>query len=162
MIFKSNRSSESRSTTFGQNREVTPPRILIVDDVPVHRMIICKMATKAGFSVSEAESREGVRRLIESTEFECATLDLSLGEQEGTEVLRDLFDSKFRAPILIVSGSDSIAAQSAFDFGRALGLNMIEPVGKPVDLAQLREILVRIEDGVRQRRLLRSLASAQT
>ena len=159
MFFKSDRSRESGPATFGQNREVAPSRILIVDDVPVHRMIICKMAAKAGFSASETESREGVRRLIESTDFECVTLDLSLGEQEGTEVLRDLFDSKFRAPILIVSGSDSIAAQSAFDFGRALGLNMIEPVGKPVDLALLREILVRIEDGVRQRRLLRSLAT---
>ncbi len=157
MIFRNDRRSEAKSTAFVRNPEVTRPRILVVDDVPVHRMIISKMATKAGFTVFEAESREGVRGLIETVSFECATLDLSLGEQEGIEVLRDLFDSNFRAPIVIVSGSDSIAAQSAFDFGRALGLNMLEPVGKPLDLVLLRQILVRVEGGARDKRLLQPL-----
>jgi DNA-binding NtrC family response regulator len=158
MNFRHEPRDESTSATFGPNWDVGSPAILIVDDVPIHRMIICKVAIKAGFAPSEAENREDVRRLVAAVDFECATLDLSLGEQQGTEVLRDLFDLDFRAPIVIVSGSDSIAAESAFDFGRALGLNMLEPVGKPLDLARFRKILTRVGYETRRRRLVRSLA----
>ncbi len=158
MNFRHEPRDKSASATFGPNWDVGSPAILIVDDVPIHRMIICKVAIKAGFAPSEAGNWEEVRRLVAAVDFECATLDLSLGEQLGTEVLRDLYDLDFRAPIVIVSGSDSLAAESAYDFGRALGLNMLEPVGKPLDLARLRKILARILYETRWSRLVRSLA----
>jgi CheY-like chemotaxis protein len=134
------------------------PRILIVEDVAVHRMIICKVAVKAGFAVSEAESCEEVKRLIKAWDFDCVTLDLALGEQEGTDVMKYFHEIGFRAPIIIVSVSDFAAAQGALNFGRALGLNMLEPVEKPVDLALLREILAAVKIDAGERRHLEALA----
>jgi DNA-binding response OmpR family regulator len=86
----------------------------------------------------EAESCGDVVRLTTLNEFECATLDLSLGERAGTEVLRHFSICRFRAPIIILSGADHAVAQYAFGLGQSLDLNMMEALGKPVDLAQLR------------------------
>jgi DNA-binding NtrC family response regulator len=134
------------------------PRILIVEDVAVHRMIICKVAEKAGFAVSEAENCEEVKGLLKVRDFDCVTLDLALGEQEGTDVMKYFHEIDFRAPIIIVSVSDFAAAQGALNFGQALGLNMLKPVEKPIDLARLREILAAVKIGAGERRHLEALA----
>jgi len=115
-------------------------RLLVIDDDAVHRTIICKMAVKAGLAPFEAANCGDVVRLTTTNDFECATLDLSLGERAGTEVLRHFSICGFRAPIVIVSGSDADVTQYAFDLGMSLDLNMMEPVGKPVDLSRFREI----------------------
>ena len=115
-------------------------RVLVVDDDAVHRIIICKLAIKAGLAPFEAGNCGDVVRLTTSDGFECATLDLSLGERAGTEVLRHFSICGFRAPIVIVSGSEADVTQHAFDLGQSLGLNMWEPLGKPVDLSRFREI----------------------
>jgi CheY-like chemotaxis protein len=130
--------------TFGNVNYDKRARLLLIDDVAVHRIIICKMAAKAGLATFEAESCGDVVRLTTTKGFECVTLDLSLGERAGTEVLRHFALCGFRAPIVIVSGSDTGATQYAYDLGVTLGLNMLDPVGKPVDLSKLREIFVAI------------------
>ena len=118
-----------------------PVRILVIDDVAVHRMIISKLAAKAGFEPVEAENCGDVVRLTTLQQFDCATLDLSLGERAGTEVLRHFSICGFRAPIIILSGADADVATDAFELGQSLGLNMQMPIGKPVNLTNLREKL---------------------
>src|ERR1019366_9053606 len=119
-------------------------RLLVIEDDAVHRTIICKMAVKAGLAPFEAANCGDVVRLTPTNDFECATLDLSLGERAGTEVLRHFSICGFRAPIVIVSGSDADVTQYALDLGNWLGLNMLDPVGKPVDLPRFRDIFEKI------------------
>jgi CheY-like chemotaxis protein len=140
----------ARSGRAGQDR---PVQLLVIDDVAVHRMIISKLATKAGFVPIEAESCGDVVRLTTLQHFDCATLDLSLGERAGTEVLRHFSICGFRSPIIILSGADAEVATDAFELGQSLDLNMLQPIGKPVDLAQLREKLKTIAaDALNSRR----------
>jgi len=134
-------------------------RLLVIDDDAVHRMIICKMALKAGLAPFEAENCGDVIRLTTSSGFQCATLDLSLGERAGTEVLRHFSICGFRAPIVIVSGSDAAATEYAFNLGKSLGLDMMNPVGKPVDLARFRRIFGTIVTDWRRPRWLESAAT---
>jgi DNA-binding response OmpR family regulator len=122
------------------------PRLLVIDDSEVHRSIICKIGARAGFEPVEAENCGDVVRLTTLNEFECATLDLSLGERAGTEVLRHFAICDFRAPIIILSGADDHVAQKAQKLGLSLDLHMLEPVPKPVDLAVLREVLTKVAD----------------
>ena len=77
-----------------------------------------------------------------------ATLDLSLGERAGTEVITELARYDFRAPVIIISGSDPRTADEAQEMGVALGLDMREPVPKPVDLANLRRRFVELREAV--------------
>lgn len=117
------------------------PRLLVIDDDQVHRTIICKIAVRAGFEPVEAGTLDEVVELTTYNDFEGVTLDLSLGEQAGTEVLRHFADRDFRAPIIILSGAKSEIARKAHDFGESLDLTMLEAVSKPVDLTELREQL---------------------
>jgi len=117
------------------------PRLLVIDDDQVHRTIICKIAVRAGFEPVEAASLADVVEHTTYNEFEGVTLDLSLGEQAGTEVLRHFADLDFRAPIIILSAANSEVARKSHDFGQSLDLTMLEAVAKPVDLTELRNQL---------------------
>jgi CheY-like chemotaxis protein len=137
-LFDDGRRATEIAANFGISDD-RPAKLLVVDDVAVHRLIICKLAAKAGFVPFEAEGCGDVLRLTATQQFECATLDLSLGEREGTEVLRHFALCGFRAPVIILSGADPAVSRDAYELGLSLDLNMLEPIGKPVDLAGLRE-----------------------
>ena len=138
-LFDDARRAAETAAGFGNVDQENAPRLLVIDAVTVHRMIICKLAAKAGFVPFEAEGCGDVVRLTTTQNLECATLDLSLGERAGTEVLQHFALCGFRAPVIILSGAEPEVARQAFELGRSLGLNMLEPIGKPVDLARLRE-----------------------
>jgi chemotaxis response regulator CheB len=55
----------------------TMPRLLVIDDDNLHRMIICRVAAKAGFVPAGAASYDEAARLAQETNFDCITLDLS-------------------------------------------------------------------------------------
>jgi DNA-binding response OmpR family regulator len=129
------------------------PQILVVDDDAVHRTIICKVAARAGFVSLEATDCGDVVRLTLLNNFDCTTLDLSLGEREGTEVLLHFSICGFRAPIIILSGADTEVATKAFALGKSLNLNMAEPISKPVDLGVLREKLTAVAEQWRAQRV---------
>ncbi len=128
--------------------ELRPPeaaKLLVIDDVAVHRMIICKTAHKAGYATLEASDVATAIDLVADETLTCVTLDLSLGERAGVDVLQQLADLGRTMPVIIISGADAKGAQAAFDLGVSLGLGMQPPISKPVDLMKLREMLTRLE-----------------
>ena len=137
-----------RHGTVNKTERARPnaPSILVIDDDPVHRMIICKLAAKIGFEAVEAETCGDVVRLTAHDTYDCVTLDLSLGERLGTEVLLHFSICRFRSPIIILSGADAGLAKSAFEFGQSLDLDMVDLVSKPVSPAELRERLADIAE----------------
>lgn len=124
------------------------PRLLVIDDVRVHRLIICRIAEKAGLKPVEADSCAEAINVLSLAPYCGATLDLSLGERAGTEVIAELARYDFRAPIIIISGTDPRTADEAQEMGVALGLDMRDPVPKPVDLASLRRRFVGLREAV--------------
>ena len=91
--------------------------------------------------VVRGQAAEDVVELLTYNDFEGATVDLSLGERAGTEVLRHFAARDFRSPIIILSGATAEVARKAHDLGQSLDLTMLEAVGKPVDLVELRNQL---------------------
>jgi len=89
-----------------------PLRLLVVDDDNLHRMIICRVASKAGFAPAGAATYEEAVQLSQDNTFDCITLDLSLGEHAGIEILRHLWVIGCKAPIIIVSGCDDATAKT--------------------------------------------------
>jgi DNA-binding response OmpR family regulator len=131
---------------FERLKQDKDPQILVIDDDQVHRAIISKVAARAGFVSVEAKDCGEVVRGTLLHDFHCTTLDLSLGEREGTEVLLHFSICGFRAPIIILSGADAEATAKAFNLGKSLNLNMADPIAKPVDLGLLRERLSTIAE----------------
>lgn len=139
---------KSNTPCFGRIKDDGAPRLLVIDDVKVHRMIICRIAEKAGLKAVEAASCAEVIDILSVGSYCGATLDLSLGERAGTEVMTELARYEVRAPIIIISGSDPRTADEAQEIGLALGLDMLDPVPKPVDLASLRRRFIALRDAV--------------
>ena len=116
-------------------------KLLAVDDDTVHRMVICRIARQAGFEIDEAASYEAARRMLGLRVYGCVTLDLSLGERGGIDVLRYMAEIGYPSPVIVVSGSDDEVRSEAFIAARTLNLNVCRPFSKPVKLADLRELM---------------------
>jgi two-component system, chemotaxis family, chemotaxis protein CheY len=116
-------------------------KLLAIDDDTVHRMVICRIAGQAGFEVEEAASYEAARRMLGLGVYGCVTLDLSLGERGGIEVLQYMAEIGCPSPIIVVSGSDDAVRSESFAVARKLNLNVCRPFSKPVKLADLRELM---------------------
>ena len=116
-------------------------RLLVIDDDTVHRMVLTRIAKQAGYVVDEASSYEAARQLLGESDYACVTLDLSLGDHGGLEILQFLAQAKFEAPIIVVSGSDDAVRQEALMVARSLSLNVCGSFAKPMSLSNLRELL---------------------
>jgi len=121
------------------------PRLLVIDDDNLHRMIICRVAAKAGYIPAGAATYDEAVKLAQEGAFDCITLDLSLGPHAGVEMLRHLWVIGCKAPIIIISGCDDTVCRETASVARSLKQTVWESIPKPVDLAVLRESLERFK-----------------
>jgi len=121
------------------------PRLLVIDDDNLHRMIICKVAAKAGYLPAGAATYDEAARLAQETRFDCITLDLSLGAHSGSEMLHYLSMLGCHAPIIVVTGCDDATCKETVRVAGTLDLDIWECIPKPVDLVMLRRFLERLK-----------------
>ncbi len=138
-LIASNRGSSSGAA------EPSPPRLLVIDDDGLHRMIVCRLAAKAGYIPAGAASYEEAVKLVQHTVFDCITLDLSLGNHSGSEVLHQLSALGCTAPIIVITGCDSATCKETVKVAGMLHLDIWECIPKPVDLVMLRKFLERLK-----------------
>ncbi|MFD2183763.1 response regulator [Rhodoplanes azumiensis] len=120
------------------------PSLLVIDDDTVHRMIIGRVAQRAGYHVVDAASYEQAVALLERHTFTLISLDLTLGCHGGAEVLHAVAALDLKTPIVIVSSSNETIRRETAAMANLLSLNVCRTLPKPVDLAQLRAILLEI------------------
>jgi len=120
--------------------------LLAIDDADLHLSILRKIAEQAGFNTTGAESVTVAKSLLRTRKFDCITLDLSLGEESGIEVLALLCELRSRTPVIIISGSDDAALNETVRIGKFLNVNLRASIPKPVNLALLRQTLAQIFD----------------
>lgn len=126
--------------------QLPPPRILVVDDDNLHRMIVYRLATKAGYLPAGAASYDEAVALVQESAFDLITLDLLLGNHGGNEMLHHLAILDCRAPIILISGCDHAICKDAIALAGRLNLYIWECFAKPVDLAMLRHFLERLTE----------------
>jgi len=122
------------------------PRLLVIDDDKLHRMIVCRAAAKAGYAPAGAGTYEEAVALAQQAPFDCITLDLSLGPYAGVDILRRLWEMKCKAPIIVISGCDSVTCSETVELARSLDLTVRQTIPKPVDLALLQYCFEQIRD----------------
>ena len=130
--------------------------LLAIDDADLHLSIVCKIAAQAGFRSTGAHSVGEAATLLHGRTFDCITLDLSLGEQSGIEILKLLGEMKCRTPIIVISGTGDEACEETMKIGNFLGLNLCAPVPKPIHLAVLRTALIQIAHETQRQKLAAS------
>jgi two-component system, chemotaxis family, chemotaxis protein CheY len=143
---------ESKPLDMGRDRSVAAdagkaaPRLLVVDDDSLHRMVVCRAAAKAGYLPAGAATYDEAAKLTRETAFDCITLDLSLGAHAGSELLHHLSGLGCTAPIIVISGCDPATCKETVKLAGTLKLNVWECIPKPVDLMMLRNFLERLRE----------------
>jgi DNA-binding NtrC family response regulator len=122
-----------------------PPRLLVIDDDNLHRMIICRVAAKAGYLPAGAATYDEAAELARTNTFDCITLDLSLGDHAGVELLRHLWVIGCKATIIIISGCDDATCNESQRVAESLKFKVWESIPKPVNLGVLRDSLERLK-----------------
>ena len=122
---------------------VEPPRILVVDDDPVtNRMVVDYLENRNMRGISACERRE-MDRLLAVCEPSLMLLDLSVGRDDGFDLLREI-RSRSDIPVIITTS----AHRDVSDRVVGLELGADDWVTKPVGL---RELLARIQAVLRRR-----------
>ena len=127
-------------------QRATPERVLIVDDEPVMRDVLCRFLRRAEFDVTEVGSVVGaLDELMATAErnepYQHTVVDLRLADGDGEDVVRACESLTPRPNIIVLSGN--IDSRRALDLaGRCLYLP------KPVAASTLLEALRRKRDPI--------------
>lgn len=119
----------------------TPPRILIVEDEIMIRMLAVELLADLGFEVDEAGTAgEALSKMAGAADVDAAIIDVGLPDRKGDDLALELRAVRPRLPILIATGYGEGDFASRF-----AGDPLVTVLGKPYDSATLRAALERIE-----------------
>jgi DNA-binding NtrC family response regulator len=113
--------------------------LLVIDDDASICMVIEKLGEKAGFAAKSAGSLEEATHLLRTQQFDCITLDLSIGKNTGIELLGVLAEMACTTPIIIISGSMRSMRDFAITIGNNMNLAIQQSFSKPINFAKLKE-----------------------
>lgn len=112
-------------------------KVLIIDDSPVLRIMLSEMLKSLGHTVlGEADSGASGLKAFRELKPELVTLDISLPDENGLQVLEKLRKLDPAARVIVVTGNDQKAVEAAALKLRALGV-----LHKPFDEAELAAML---------------------
>lgn len=86
-------------------------RVLVVDDFASDRKLFSYWLTRAGMDVTSVGDPKSAREHVEEGEYHLLIVDGRLGEESGPELIKQLRNSQFVAPIIGVSASDDGEAE---------------------------------------------------
>ena len=117
--------------------------LLVVDDDLIQRTIIGKIGAKLGYDTVIASTFGVASTLLRTESFDIMTLDLSLGERDGVELLRLVAELSLNAmPIVIISGCEERILNTTKRVGKSLNLSFSCSLAKPLNLEGLRNALL--------------------
>ena len=116
-------------------------RLLVVDDDKIHRIIYATIARKMDYEVDLASTVEEARTALRARAYDCVVLDLFLDDEWGRDVLDVLADFETKPMVVLVSGAEESVLAEAVRHGGSLGLKMLPPLRKPVNMTAIRDML---------------------
>jgi CheY-like chemotaxis protein len=115
-------------------------RILVVEDNPLNRELLCDWLEAEGYEICSAEDVESATRLLEDHSPDAVLLDVQLGHQDGLDVAAWMRKQPklCSIPVIAVTAHALVTEQSSF---LQAGCNAC--VSKPINFKVLREELER-------------------
>ena len=115
--------------------------VLIIDDEAWQRQSVQQVVDQLGLTASQAENLEQARAYLNDQPFEFVVLDLSLGAEDGIELLRDLARVRSTSALIFISGFDDRVCAAATRLAAAYGLRVAGTLQKPLQLVALKNLL---------------------
>lgn len=146
MLDKSGAAAMSSMTTLPpstSDQDTQQARIAVVDDDTAMRDLIVNYLAEHGMRAVSAGNRAGLARELATNTLDMVILDLSLGQDDGLDLLREL-RTRSDVPVIIITGH----RRDEIDRVVGLELGADDYVTKPFGL---RELLARIRAVLRRR-----------
>jgi len=115
--------------------------VLIIDDESWQRQSVLQVVDQLGLAASQAENLEQARAYLNAQPFEFVVLDLSLGAEDGIELLRDLARMRSTSALIFISGFDDRVCAAATRLAAAYGLRVAGTLQKPLQSVALKYLL---------------------
>ncbi|CAN5248153.1 response regulator [soil metagenome] len=112
--------------------------LLVIDDDATQRALIARAAEKCHYAVTEAPTCLAGLTRLKGEGFACVTLDLKLGDGDGTDIIEAMAEFNYTGSLIVVSGMASEQRAAAREVARARGIGLSHILRKPIDLAALR------------------------
>jgi len=116
-------------------------RLLAVDDNSDSAELIARVASKCGYEARTMEDTRTLQQVLRDWKPDIVTLDLCMPQDDGIGLLSLLQESGFKGQLVIISGQDDWLRKAAGRLAGLRGLNVIDHMGKPVELKALRQLL---------------------
>jgi two-component system OmpR family response regulator len=120
-----------------------PHHIVIVDDDPGVRTLLCRLLKESGYQATGVESSAELSRVMEAHAVDLILLDIMLGEETGLDLCRAI-RARSRVAIIMISARGQEADRVA---GLDLGADdyIAKPFGRQELLARVRAVLRRVD-----------------
>jgi EAL domain-containing protein (putative c-di-GMP-specific phosphodiesterase class I)/ActR/RegA family two-component response regulator len=120
-------------------------RLVVLDDDESITDFMATVARECGWEAETATEELAFRRLVRATPPDAILLDLQLGETDGIAQLHFLLSVNYAGAIVLMSGFDARVLASAQHIGESLGLRISALIEKPARSAEIRDVLMAIE-----------------
>ena len=120
-----------------QDKNLNKKHILLVEDDEVFSRVMTRALTQRDYTVSNAAKESEALALINSTPFDCAILDLNLGDHTSLGLIAPLKQKNPNSRILILTGYASITTAV-----EAIKLGSDNYLAKPADADEILSALL--------------------
>jgi EAL domain-containing protein (putative c-di-GMP-specific phosphodiesterase class I) len=103
----------------------------VLDDEPGVRFVACHILKASGFAPREFAEAQPFLKAVYENPPDTVIVDLSLGNSDAVEVIRQLATMPFRGKVMLFSGKDENTLQEISGIGKSRGLAMLPPLRKP-------------------------------
>lgn len=116
-----------------------PLTILLADDHPINRLLVCAMLAKSGHQIEAVDDGEQVVAALARRGFDLVLMDLEMPRVDGFEATRRLRAAGHRVPVIALT-----ARATRADAERCLAAGMDAHLAKPIDRARLFALVAEI------------------
>ncbi|MGB3210947.1 MAG: PAS domain S-box protein [Desulforhopalus sp.] len=136
--------SSCKESTCNQSFDVSPKRVLVVEDEKINAMVISAMLSKIGHKVHVASNGLVALKKVDESDFDCIFMDIQMPEMDGVETTRAIrstvMNNNRRVPIIALT-----AHAMKGDRERFIAAGMDDYLAKPVEMDSLIEVLSRLK-----------------
>lgn len=138
-----------KSELYVLTRPAGKSAVLVVDDQPDFRGMLCTAFTRAGYVVEEAGNAVVALGLLADRQFDLIVTDIIMPESDGYELIQQLRNRADRPPVIALSGGSTRLRMELPAIARLLGADSAfsKPVEISVLLQEAERLIVRCHTG---------------
>ena len=120
-------------------------RLLAIDDNADSAELIARVAGKSGYAAQCMSDTQALAEILQSWNPHVLTLDLCMPQEDGIALISSIKASGFSGALIIISGQDDWLRRAAAKLARALGIDVVHDLAKPIDVKTLRDLLAKLD-----------------